>query len=109
MGAPRVHESSGPDAPGYVSPACSLQPETTYVLMDDKDGGFALPATAGRPNSFRNVWRIVWRNQTVIFLNLFLTTLCYPGLITSISCRQMLGLRAGHWFQTLLLTAFTAD
>jgi len=93
--------------PGYISPACSLQPEN-YVLMDDRDDGFALPAAAGRPNSFRNVWRIVWRNQTVIFLNLFLTTLCYPGLITSIGCRQMLALRAGHWFQTLLLTAFTA-
>lgn len=64
-------------------------------------------ATPSKPNSFGNVWRVVWRNQTVVFLNLFLTTLCYPGLITSIHCRQFLGLRTGHWFQTLLLTAFT--
>lgn len=88
-------------AKGYVSPACALQPGE-YVLLDgDAD------SPSGKPNSFKNVMRIVWRNQLVICLNLFLTTLCYPGLITSIHCRQLVTLRPGHWFQTLLLTAFT--
>eukprot|EP00440_Ansanella_granifera_P000983 gb/GFBE01001061.1/.p1 GENE.gb/GFBE01001061.1/~~gb/GFBE01001061.1/.p1 ORF type:complete len:429 (+),score=83.29 gb/GFBE01001061.1/:1-1287(+) len=57
--------------------------------------------------SFSAVLRVVWRNQLVILLNFFLTTLCYPGLITAIPCRQMLQFQAGHWFQTLLLTVFT--
>mmetsp|Transcript_103468 Transcript_103468/g.297240 ORF Transcript_103468/g.297240 Transcript_103468/m.297240 type:complete len:428 (+) Transcript_103468:61-1344(+) len=55
---------------------------------------------------FTTVWPRVRINQSVAFLNLFLTTLCYPGLITSIPCRQFTALRAEHWFQTLLLTAF---
>jgi len=93
---------------GYVTPVGPVGPGTAgadYVALEDEDGEAA--AVVGKPNSFTNVWRIVWRNETVIFLNLFLTTLCYPGLITSIHCRQMLALRAGHWFQTLLLTSFT--
>merc|ERR1719323_1926818 len=85
-------------AKGYVSP---LQ-AANYVLLEGNGDG-----ESGKPNSFRNVLRIVWRNQLVICLNLFLTTLCYPGLITSIHCRQFVALRPGHWFQTLLLTAFT--
>ena len=64
-------------------------------------------ATAEADASFGAVIRLVWRNQLVILLNFFLTTLCYPGLITAIPCRQMLWLQAGHWFQTLLLTVFT--
>merc|ERR1712032_834347 len=50
---------------------------------------------------------MVWKNQTTIFLNCALTTLCYPGVITSIPCRQMTYLKNDEWFQTLLLTAFT--
>lgn len=50
---------------------------------------------------------MVCKNQMAIFLNLFLTTLCYPGIITSIPCRNYVELRAGQWFQTLLLTSFT--
>lgn len=57
--------------------------------------------------SFGIVWKLVGKNQVVTFLNLFLTTLCYPGIITSIPCRQFNFLRAEQWFQTLLLTAFT--
>jgi len=86
-------------AQGYVSPNSLLQTEV--------EKGEVPVAPSIKPSSFGNVWRIVWRNQTVVFLNLFLTTLCYPGLITSIRCRQLLALRAGQWFQTLLLTVFT--
>lgn len=57
--------------------------------------------------SFSHVLGKVWKNQVVIFLNLFLTTLCYPGLITSIPCREYIALRGEGWFQTLLLTSFT--
>ncbi|CAE8603914.1 unnamed protein product [Polarella glacialis] len=57
--------------------------------------------------SFAVVWRLTWRNHLVIIMNFFLTTLCYPGLITSIPNRQMVQLSTAHWFQTLLLTVFT--
>lgn len=96
---------------GYMTPVCSMTPAEVCLLDDDGEAAPSslLPAGKGKPNSFSNVFRVVWRNQTVIFLNLFLTTLCYPGLLTSITCRQMLFLRDGQWFQTLLLTAFTAS
>eukprot|EP00428_Durinskia_dybowskii_P063210 CAMPEP_0170368854 /NCGR_PEP_ID=MMETSP0117_2-20130122/7673_1 /TAXON_ID=400756 /ORGANISM="Durinskia baltica, Strain CSIRO CS-38" /LENGTH=370 /DNA_ID=CAMNT_0010623537 /DNA_START=1 /DNA_END=1113 /DNA_ORIENTATION=+ len=58
-------------------------------------------------SSFSNVWRIVRKNQLVVFLNFALTTLYYPGLLTSIPCRQFKALRAHEWFQELLLTVFT--
>jgi len=57
--------------------------------------------------SFTSVFAKVWKNHCTIFLNLFLTTLCYPGIITAIPCRDYLALRQGEWFGTLLLTAFT--
>merc|ERR1740121_2917775 len=94
---------------GYISPTGD-----TYVLLkEDNEAESQVGPLAGalkggeKASSFGNVWRIAWRNQSVIFLNLFITTLCYPGLITSIRCRQMFELQEGHWFQTLLLTAFT--
>lgn len=64
-------------------------------------------AASASDADFKTVWGHVWTNQLVIFINLFLTTLCYPGVITSIPCRQMEALADEHWFQTLLLTAFT--
>ena len=50
------------------------------------------------------VAELVWFNQLVIFGNFFLTTLCYPGLITAIPCKQMKFLDTNQWFQTMLLT-----
>mmetsp|Transcript_74737 Transcript_74737/g.140909 ORF Transcript_74737/g.140909 Transcript_74737/m.140909 type:complete len:158 (-) Transcript_74737:23-496(-) len=38
---------------------------------------------------------------------MFLTTLCYPGLLTSIPCKTFISLRKDQWFQTLCLTIFT--
>ncbi|CAJ1356550.1 unnamed protein product, partial [Effrenium voratum] len=52
------------------------------------------------------VLSVVWFNQLVIFGNFFLTTLCYPGLITAIPCKQMKSLDVDEWFQTILLTVF---
>merc|ERR1711971_687219 len=78
-----------------------IKKEAASVLTD----GMCKPEQAKA--GFRAVWAIVWKNQCMVFLNLALTTLGYPGLITSISCRQFLALRSGHWFQELLLTAFT--
>ena len=49
----------------------------------------------------------VWFNQLMVFANFVLTTICYPGLITAIPCRQMQALAGAEWFQTLLLTIFT--
>ena len=40
-------------------------------------------------NRLSSVFRKVWFNQLIILINLLLTTACYPGLITSIPCRQM--------------------
>ncbi|CAJ1356548.1 unnamed protein product, partial [Effrenium voratum] len=53
------------------------------------------------------VLSVVWFNQLVIFGNFFLTTLCYPGLITAIPCKQMKSLDVDEWFQTILLTVYT--
>jgi hypothetical protein len=66
-----------------------------------------MKGAAAEPTSFSHVMPLVWKNQLTVFANLFLTTLCYPGIITSIPCRQFLGLRKDSWFQTLLLTSFT--
>lgn len=57
--------------------------------------------------SFRRVFPLVWYNQLTICLNLFLTTLCYPGLLTSIPCKTFTSLRKDQWFSTLVLTVFT--
>lgn len=57
--------------------------------------------------SLTGVLKIVWRNQLAVFSNFTLTTLCYPGMLTSIPCRDFLALRSGAWFETLLLTVFT--
>lgn len=73
----------------------------------EADGEDCTNAAAGGKSDFKSVISIVWFNQLVTFLHFFLTTLCYPGLITSIPCRQWLSLEPEHWFQTLLLTAFT--
>lgn len=62
---------------------------------------------AEKDAGFGTVLKIIWRNQLAVFLNLLLTTLCYPGVLTSIPCRSFLSLRADAWFQTLLLTIFT--
>ncbi len=40
-------------------------------------------------NRLSSVFRKVWFNQLIILMNLLLTTACYPGLITTIPCRQM--------------------
>jgi len=58
-------------------------------------------------NRLSSVFRKVWFNQLIILINLLLTTACYPGLITSIPCRQMSVLSSDEWFQTILLTVFT--
>lgn len=76
---------------------------TKRTDLDVEEGSQRMTVGTG----FLDVWPYVWKNQLAIFLNLFLTTLCYPGMITSIPCRQMLHLQEGQWFQTLLLTAFT--
>jgi len=97
--SPSPHASfMTPTGSRQISPTASgaVSPEL------DEGAGFAVEDA-----SFRAVLRLVWRNELTIFLNLFLTTLCYPGLLTSIPCRNYVGLRKGHWFETLLLTAFT--
>lgn len=82
-----------PQSPSQVSPLpTTCEAESTDAKADA---------------SFGAVWGSVWRNELVIFCNLLLTTLCYPGLLTSIPCRQFTALRGEQWFQTLLLTAFT--
>eukprot|EP00930_Biecheleria_cincta_P004367 TRINITY_DN105282_c0_g1_i1.p1 TRINITY_DN105282_c0_g1~~TRINITY_DN105282_c0_g1_i1.p1 ORF type:complete len:431 (-),score=55.08 TRINITY_DN105282_c0_g1_i1:30-1322(-) len=93
------------NACGLLSPGGVLSRQSSKVSSPGEQH-LAL-ATAEADASFGAVIRQVWRNQLVILLNFFLTTLCYPGLITAIPCRQMLWLKAGHWFQTLLLTVFT--
>jgi len=74
---------------------------------DGSGAAFRRSSPGAVENSFVEVIKQVWKNQLVIFLNFFLTTMCYPGLITSIPCRQLLWLKDEHWFQTLLLTWFT--
>lgn len=96
--------TSPPSASGMMSPPPALSRQTSKVSSTAEEQTLA---TAEADASFGGVIRQVWRNQLVILLNFFLTTLCYPGLITAIPCRQMLWLQAGHWFQTLLLTVFT--
>eukprot|EP00441_Pelagodinium_beii_P042777 CAMPEP_0197632294 /NCGR_PEP_ID=MMETSP1338-20131121/9112_1 /TAXON_ID=43686 ORGANISM="Pelagodinium beii, Strain RCC1491" /NCGR_SAMPLE_ID=MMETSP1338 /ASSEMBLY_ACC=CAM_ASM_000754 /LENGTH=437 /DNA_ID=CAMNT_0043203853 /DNA_START=34 /DNA_END=1347 /DNA_ORIENTATION=- len=83
------------------------RPALAKMASPSVDEECATLDAASQASSFTAVLKLVWRNQLVILLNFFLTTLCYPGIITAIPCRQMLQLRAGHWFQTLLLTAFT--
>ncbi|CAK9087061.1 unnamed protein product [Durusdinium trenchii] len=73
---------------------------SSYGAVSDtaKGSGAASGATVGA------VLSVVWFNQLVIFGNFFLTTLCYPGLITAIPCKQMKSLDVDQWFQTILLT-----
>eukprot|EP00913_Durusdinium_trenchii_P014884 g13959.t1 len=75
---------------------------SSYGAVSDtaKGSGAASGATVGA------VLSVVWFNQLVIFGNFFLTTLCYPGLITAIPCKQMKSLDVDQWFQTILLTVF---
>jgi len=79
----------------------------TPLLDEDQKPPRAAHHSGGASPEFSVVFRLVWRQQMVIFLNLTLTTLCYPGMVTSIPCRQFTFLEKDHWFQTLLLTAFT--
>lgn len=76
--------------------------EAQVAAIDDKS-----PGTVKVEADFKHVWGIVGKNQVVIFMNLFLTTICYPGIITSIPCRQYTDLCPEQWFQTLLLTAYS--
>jgi len=100
-----------PNACGFTSPPRSRQTSADErsdpLLAAEAAQTHVQGKVEDESSSFAGVWPHVWRNQAVAFLNLFLTTLCYPGLITSIPCRQFLALEDEHWFQTLLLTAFT--
>lgn len=106
--------SPTPHACGYTPPIDEpVVPEGEVLLLGEEEGqtgknGGGADKYHSKEATFSAVWREVWRNQAVIFANMFLTTLCYPGMITSIPCRQLLVLRSEHWFQTLLLTAFTS-
>jgi len=91
-----------PATPMLASPGGVRRPSVSLELEDS-----AAHEMEDAEARFGVVWGLVWRNQLTIFLNLFLTTLCYPGIITSMPCRQMLSLEGEHWYQTLLLTAFT--
>eukprot|EP00927_Polykrikos_kofoidii_P070590 TRINITY_DN67010_c0_g1_i1.p1 TRINITY_DN67010_c0_g1~~TRINITY_DN67010_c0_g1_i1.p1 ORF type:complete len:463 (-),score=48.02 TRINITY_DN67010_c0_g1_i1:83-1369(-) len=91
---------ASPMAAAYAYSVCQ-QPEQDGLTLDDRF------STKQADDSMRGVFKLVWKNHLYIFLNMFLTTLCYPGLITSIPCKQMHWLEDGNWFQTLLLTAFT--
>jgi len=84
--------------------ACGFSPGGCH---DSKDAPVELELNCKAGSSFASVIRLVWRNELVIIANFTLTTFCYPGLITAIPCRQMLWLKEGHWFQTILLTVFT--
>jgi len=88
-------------------PAVSARSALEKMDVQTRDEECATADLASQGTGFMAVLKIVWKNQLVILLNFFLTTLCYPGIITAIPCRQMLQFKAGHWFQTLLLTAFT--
>jgi len=88
---------TGSGTPNVVSPFISALPASA---IEEAEKG-------NEDTSFSGVLGIVWRNQLTIFLNFVLTTLCYPGLLTSIPCRDFLELRENAWFQTLLLTVFT--
>jgi len=87
------------------------QDEKRACLLEDgvssNDSGESQSPRPDASASVGAVWREVWRNQLVIFLSLTLTTVCYPGLITAIPCRQALALRSGHWYQEVLLSVFT--
>lgn len=86
-----------------------LLPEEDKRSSVAAKGGDARTAAGRRgEDKFSVVLRLVWRQQMVIFLNLTLTTLSYPGMITSIPCREFSFLEKDAWFQTLLLTAFTS-
>merc|ERR1712137_936263 len=67
----------------HTPPLLSPLPMQMPGLAEEPAG--EAPADAG----FKIVWSRVWKNQLTIFLNLFLTTLCYPGIITAIPCRQL--------------------
>lgn len=100
-----------PSAPGNFTPT-GLDDVDGLEVDDSQNDGRPIAEVAKWVKtvgsaSFGAVLRCVWYNQLAIFLNFIITTLCYPGLITSIPCREFFPLRAGHWFQTLLLTAFT--
>ncbi|CAE7206700.1 ENT7 [Symbiodinium natans] len=89
-------ESPLPYACGFSPGGCRDSQESPQLDLNCEAG-----------SSFKSVIQLVWRNQLVILANFTLTTFCYPGLITAIPCRQMLWLKSGHWFQTILLTVFT--
>eukprot|EP00929_Paragymnodinium_shiwhaense_P054562 TRINITY_DN27348_c0_g1_i1.p1 TRINITY_DN27348_c0_g1~~TRINITY_DN27348_c0_g1_i1.p1 ORF type:complete len:437 (+),score=74.33 TRINITY_DN27348_c0_g1_i1:81-1391(+) len=100
-----------PVVPAVPSPSSPLPGHLHRGISGrtDEEAEKAAPTTldAEAEASFGRVWKLVWFNQSVIFANMFLTTLCYPGVITSIPCRDWLALQENSWFQTLLLTAFT--
>merc|ERR1712232_713860 len=79
--------------------------QKSSLHIDNGDG--VRKKTEQQGTGFLDVWPLVWKNQMAIFFNLTLTTLCYPGILTSIPCRQFLFLEKDEWFQTLLLTVFT--
>jgi len=109
-----------PTPPASPMPyACGFSPMSPGKLVDeagdcgentltaDGQNGATVDRAVGVDVGFRAVFSLVWKNELAIFLNLVLTTLCYPGLLTSIPCRQLHALNSEHWFQTLLLTMFT--
>jgi len=93
-------------SPSPGGPAVTAKQSVGTLQKDPQERGEE-PLTNASSASFSAVFRLVWCNQLTIFLNMFLTTLCYPGLLTSIPCKTFISLRKDQWFQTLCLTIFT--
>jgi equilibrative nucleoside transporter 1/2/3 len=89
---------------GFV--ASVFLPRSPRKLPSAYIGNASIPAmiTHRRPTS---VFIKVWMNQLTIFLNLFLTTVCFPGILTSIRCYNFSAFKHEHWFQILIITAFS--
>lgn len=107
--APRYAGRLSPDIPGSIAEAVlnDFALDGHMQKCRQANGDSEEQKVAGAESSFSEVFRLVWCNQLTIFLNMSLTTLCYPGLLTSIPCRTFLALREDQWFQTICLTMFT--